>query len=94
MLCFQGKERILELFCIFSETCLILRGGGCKEPDFSSKNTFVEMSSVQQGESLSLWVGFLSQKGNFKALECSEMDFYTVGREPLSVLTFCSSMVY
>lgn len=54
MLYFQGKERILELFCIFSETCLILRGGGCKEPDFSSKNTFFEMHPVQQGKSLSL----------------------------------------
>lgn len=55
---FQGKERLLELFCIFPVTCLIPRGRGGRGPDFRSKNTSLEMSPVKQEKSLSSWLTF------------------------------------
>lgn len=43
LLHFQGKERLLESFCALPVTCLIPRGGGGREPDFSTKNIFLKM---------------------------------------------------
>lgn len=62
--CIFKVERLLQLFCIFPVTCLKPRGGGGKETDLSTKNTFLRISPVQQGKNLSLgrWPPFLKRQ--------------------------------
>lgn len=91
LLYYQGKESLLELFCIFPETCLLQRRGGGGKPDFSTKTTFLKMSPVQQELGFMRWLSLLKRR--FQGIRMFRDGFlYWVGswnlvcRESLSVL--------